>query len=345
MISAYPGETVTLSRGHILLAASYIQYVIFDGLIIDNQNSGINEVVSTNNGANHVRIRNCEIKNGSHQGIGLFGTGGYHEIINNLIHNNGSTQGLDHGIYVKENNVLIERNKFYANYCSGVQIYTAQNAIIRGNDFFGNGVGGNGTNGDCFGVVSYGSGHQIYNNIVRDHPGANSGIYLRDGGQKVFFNTIYRNAIGITIGSGAGGSEVRNNIVYQNSASINGSATQSHNLFSDPKFVNASAGDFHLQAGSPAISAGVAVSGVTTDKDGRPRPNPPSIGAYESGSSVPSPPTNLVIIPESSDLVYPVPQQQQPPASTSQPSGPSTSQIATPFLVAGVVVAALLLSD
>jgi hypothetical protein len=51
-----------------------------------------------------------------------------------------------------------------------------------------------------------------------------------------------------------------------------------------------------------------------------------------SGSTSPPPPTEVDVT------------QQQPPP-TSQPSGPSVSDISTPFLIAGVIVAALLFSD
>lgn len=47
-----------------------------------------------------------------------------------------------------------------------------------------------------------------------------------------------------------------------------------HSLASDPLFVNPSAGNFHLGAGSPAIKAGVFVAGVNTY-------NPPDMGIYE----------------------------------------------------------------
>jgi len=41
-----------------------------------------------------------------------------------------------------------------------------------------------------------------------------------------------------------------------------------------------------LQAGSPAIDAGVAVSSITTDQRGDTRPTPPSTGAFEPGVSL-----------------------------------------------------------
>ena len=59
----------------------------------------------------------------------------------------------------------------------------------------------------------------------------------------------------------------------------------SNNLTADAKFVNAAAGDFHLQDGSPAIDKGtdLRAQGVTTDFEGVPRPqgNAFDIGADE----------------------------------------------------------------
>jgi hypothetical protein len=45
--------------------------------------------------------------------------------------------------------------------------------------------------------------------------------------------------------------------------------------------------DYHLQANSPAIGAGVYL-GLLKDKDGNPWNNPPSIGAYEYLEESPS---------------------------------------------------------
>jgi hypothetical protein len=80
-----------------------------------------------------------------------------------------------------------------------------------------------------------------------------------------------------------------------------------NSLNSNPQVVNAAGFDFHLQSNSPAIGAGLhtikdqpgghSVTAPLYDFDGRVRPNPPSIGAYEYGSGTvtppPNPPTNL----------------------------------------------------
>jgi len=55
------------------------------------------------------------------------------------------------------------------------------------------------------------------------------------------------------------------------------------NIDKDPQFVNAAAGDLHLKPGSPCLGKGTPNGAPATDLDGNPRPNPPSMGAYELG--------------------------------------------------------------
>jgi parallel beta-helix repeat protein len=70
------------------------------------------------------------------------------------------------------------------------------------------------------------------------------------------------------------------------------------NISPDPIFVNPSVGDFHLQAGSPAINAGTnsAPNLPVTDKDGRPRVmgGVVDMGAFEFEFSAPSTPIPTV---------------------------------------------------
>jgi uncharacterized repeat protein (TIGR02059 family) len=88
---------------------------------------------------------------------------------------------------------------------------------------------------------------------------------------------------------------VHNNILYKNANNNDpvfaGNSVSNYeflnNLKVDPLFVSST--DFHLQATSPAIGKGLTLAGLTTDYEGKTLNIPPSIGAYESGSTAKTP--------------------------------------------------------
>ncbi len=82
----------------------------------------------------------------------------------------------------------------------------------------------------------------------------------------------------------------------------------------NPMLVNAATGDAHLQAASPAIAAGVTISGLATDIQGmlRPASGAPDIGAYQYGSASATPAAGLRFVPITSCRV----------ADTRNPAGP-----------------------
>ena len=138
-----------------------------------------------------------------------------------------------------------------------------------------------------------GDNHLAYNNVIYNN---GTGIQIRNGGtgNKAYNNTIYNNKGGDSGGSCFlnvnDGSVIRNNICYRNQTNgINGggSLTQTNNLYEDPKFVNADAGDFRLRDGSPGIKAGADLSGTfTTDITGGKRPSGKfDLGAYAVGAT------------------------------------------------------------
>ena len=108
---------------------------------------------------------------------------------------------------------------------------------------------------------------------------------------KIYNNTVYGQKAsardtGIKVSEGAVDTEVKNNIAYNNATNIvdEGIGTSlAANLTLDPKFVDAAAANFALQAGSPAIDRGETLSEVPKDYNGVPRPQGPAydIGAYE----------------------------------------------------------------
>ena len=126
---------------------------------------------------------------------------------------------------------------------------------------------------------------------------ANAGITLPGDGTTSNIsirNNIINGTVGAPISTFTGGSvnviSVENNCFYANGNSNNpnyggltsSSLTTANNIKVNPLF--SSAGDFHLQSTSPCIGAGINV-GLKTDYSGNLLKSPPSIGAYENGSS------------------------------------------------------------
>lgn len=308
-IMSYPGETATLrpSGGDYVIGLShgYIKYLIIDGLVVDgalltkptNTADGSGQTnISIWGGANHIRIKNCELKNSPGQGITIFPGNGlssdFNELINCKIHHNGSSD-FDHGIYISTHNNLIEGNEFYNNSGWGIHKYPkGDHNIIRNNRVHDNAfVGKRGPGMGLYG----GTGNLVYNNLVW---GNQYGIAIDYGevGIKVYNNTIFKN-VGSCIQNGTSSTNamIINNICWKNSMALEnlGSVqTASNNLSTDPKFVNEFTFDFHLQSTSPSIDAGVPLSEVTVDISGQSRPagKGHDVGAYEYSVSMPTPP-------------------------------------------------------
>ena len=146
-------------------------------------------------------------------------------------------------------------------------------------------AGGNGGGGVYNSNYSYGSNDVIALtncSFNRNTAGNNSisggGICNEEGsGIITLTNEILYGDIGGEIG--------RNHYLTSNAVAsycdIQGGYAGTSNIDTDPLFANASAGDLHLMPGSPCLGAGTPNGAPATDKDGKSRPNPPSMGAYE----------------------------------------------------------------
>jgi hypothetical protein len=256
-------------------------------LVIDGQNAVYSSIFMASTG---LRVYDLELKNGRDQGI--FGDCNTCEFINLEVHHNGNVngfgEGLCHGIYTKGPNLLIDGGRWHDHYNGyAIHLYDApQNITVRNVQIYDNiayKYGG--------GMFSYGN-TKVYNNLFYNNT---LGSWHPSGNGEYYSNTFYAlPQFGLTISGGT----VRNNIFYQASLDTSGTTTSNNLVGTNPQFVNAGTGDFHLQAGSPAIDAGMTVSGVTTDFDKRPRPQGArfDIGAYEYTGSAPRPlstPTNF----------------------------------------------------
>ncbi|MEX2493397.1 MAG: right-handed parallel beta-helix repeat-containing protein [Nitrospirales bacterium] len=324
-VAVNPGDTVTIKpltdNAFFWIADGQSKYLIIKGFNVDGANRALHGF-KFSGGTKYIRVIDCQIKYTKNTGI-LVTTSStassqintYHEFINLDVHHNGS-QILDHGFYIETSHNIVRNSKFHHNKGNGGKFFhgnysnVSNNNIARNNIFYDNGTAG----GWTFGLlISSGNGNAAYNNVAYGNFGgfgiayrvtntrlynnityANDyyGIYVgkdSTSGSRVENNTVYNNSThGIFVGEGATTTTVKNNISFANASNLSlTNATNQNNLTSNPLFVNASGKDFHLQSTSLAIDKGKSISGISTDKDEKPRPKGAAfdIGAYEHQGS------------------------------------------------------------
>jgi len=250
----------------------------------------------------------------------------FHEFINLTIHDNGSSI-KDHGFYIETSKNIVENSKIYNNTGNGGKFFhghlpeVSNHNIARNNIFFDNSTSGKWS---CGLILSSGEGNMAYNNIAYgnfagfciiyrttnarlfnniSYGNTYYGIYVgMNSTDKSYVqnNTVYNNYnYGIFIGDDAKNTTVSNNISYLNKGENIGLQNQtgsilSQNLSSNPFFINATAKDFHLKSGSPAIDKGEVINFISNDFSGNSRPQGSSydIGAYEEIPEIDDVPPN-----------------------------------------------------
>jgi parallel beta-helix repeat protein len=232
-------------------------------------------------------------------GVGWSGKTDFTQYLNNHVYDLGYPSS-GYGWYTHGDNIVWRGNIVHDNNY-GFHLYgnnpagpiPLTNSIIENNLIYKNGTRGKWCHRKIKdgGVGLYldpGSGNTLRNNIIFNNW---TGLYIGDPNNKVLNNTFYGNSHGglKADNPSATNISVKNNIFFKNSPyDFKGSGlVMSHNLTTDPKFVNTSGGNFQLQSGSPAINAGVTLTDVPCDFDGNGRPagSAYDIGAYEYGGT------------------------------------------------------------
>jgi hypothetical protein len=265
----------------------------------DNRENGLDikgcydAIISQNNmwGARPTSSSNGEATAGHYKCDNIW-------IIFNTIHDSTTGLSLSDGLgFYFIGNVVYDCD-------NGVKFWSSNTIAIVGNTFAGfqtgiNDIGGTEAhpiiNNIFTGLTDKVNGYQIklLTTAANLSDMKNNSIYEKDGTFRVYWSKLYTSIDSLKIGTGkAQGC-----------------------LVSDPKFVNGTTNDFHLQAESPAIDAATTPSTYTAlfaakfpgnsiafDRDGIPRPQGPSwdIGAYEYNAEgnptpTPNPPQNLQV--------------------------------------------------
>jgi hypothetical protein len=305
----YAGGFTTVVSGTASARITYVSEVQYGAKIV-GAGTASNESGWWNRG-DYVDIKGFEIDGSGAQAsswrFGFYGSGSYTTFQGNKVHDiltdpaafaNASRGGGGAGVEMDNyygavfgsviGNIVYDIGPF--GQASGLVhgIYQVESGTVANNVVYN--VVGNGV------VTWHGARDiQIVNNTIdnaRDGGilvgSGDSGASPTSGNYITVANNIVTNSIRGIFETGITGlnNQYINNLLYNNTTSavrLQNGLTDTGTIRADPKFVDAVGRDYRLQAGSPAIDAGVATPSPSTDLDGHARPMgaAPDIGAYE----------------------------------------------------------------
>ena len=257
-----------------------VQVGAINGLVENNKIIDAQRAVGILSGGDNVSIRGNFVDSASRQGIWFMGARNS-VIENNTVLNCGGTHANGISVYSNSENIIV-RNNFVSKSNIPFTFESSKDVTIYNNVF-------DAGEKSIYPIAGWGGltgTINIFNNAIIGS--ANDALYISNCGvtNQVFFkNNI---ADGFLCG------ERSNNIYTVNNQPSNLGPGEIWEKDLNKIFVNPSAKDFHLKAGSPAIDRGINLSSYfTTDKDGISRPQGAGwdIGAYEYVQSAPPPDT------------------------------------------------------
>ncbi len=264
------------------------------------KNHGILMNADTNAELHHVTLRALEIHHHSRLGLAAWHSEAL-SVVDCNIHHNGH-----YGVYLAGDHLNVSGNHIHHNKAFGAHFYKDGAVLlaprIERNRFEDNGMARCGwhessdvvrPNSMIDGVLLQAQDGLIANNVIARNRGVGLTVYGPARNNALLNNTIVGN--GFVTGAPQNGIEelytsaantrLVNNILYGNARVNNAlvSYTGSHNLETNPGFMDEGAGDYRLREDSPARDTGLALPEVTVDLVGLTRPQGPAydLGAYE----------------------------------------------------------------
>jgi len=214
------------------------------------------------------------------------------------------------GLYVKNSNFAVSNSIFIGNravrFAAGVSFYSISSGTVSNCLIASNIAATGGGNMNSGGVSVWGGANVDFMNCTFANNSAayGAGLTTGYGGNATTTNCIFwgnnKDQIALVTYNNVGSTldinycDVQDGIDSVNVDSLCTLNWDIGNIDSDPFFVNAGNGDYHLQDNSPCIGAGIdsiQIGGIwhycpTCDCEGNTRPNPPGsmpdMGAYEN---------------------------------------------------------------
>lgn len=238
-------------------------YLRFQGFVIEGATGSSTTDIYAFDDAHDIEVSDCEVRRSARQGFFSEATTRRIQILRCWFHDNGGRgpENLDHNIYVEGRSHVIAGNLIEgARNGSGIQVYPSTDRVtVAGNTIVGNAL---------HGIILGGGGDSMSNNAL------------------IVNNILAGNKTGIATvwdGDKGTGNVARRNLAWRNSdGGFTGDGiTYADNLKGDPRFVNASKGDYRL--GPRSAAAGRALRRLTTavDINRHPRGQQRDLGAYE----------------------------------------------------------------
>jgi hypothetical protein len=270
-IRNYPGERPVLRPGtgqtdNMPLQLGGAAYVRFQGLVIEAATGPSTTNVYAWGTTHDIELTECEVRNSQRQGFFSEDTTRAIQVIGCHFHDNGGSGPvqLDHNLYVQGHNHVIA-NCLIANAPNGfdLQIYPSSDGIIVSENTIVGAMRDGIIVGSDGGTTT--TNLTIVNNVI-----AFNGRYG--------ISTYWGGAVGT-------GNLATANVAWGNTAGqLDGSGiTYLANTIADPRFVDRTAGNFHLQLASPAVDTALIGYALAADLDGaaRPRGLGPDKGSFE----------------------------------------------------------------